>query len=75
MALYREGKRERFDPMVFERGRHSLNHGFVIEGGVWIRENVRRFSGIDASLSMDEIQPFRQVVVRRELLVGDRPSW
>jgi hypothetical protein len=55
MALYREGKRERIDPMVLERGRNSLNYWFVIEGGVWIRENVRRFSGIDASLSMDQI--------------------
>ena len=55
VTLHSEGERERIAPMVLERGRHSLNHGFVIKGGVWIQENVRRFSGIAASLSMDEI--------------------
>src|SRR5207245_4223726 len=74
MALHRERKRERFEPLILERARHSFNHGLVIESRIRIGRNVRRLSWIDPNLTVDEIQFFRKVVVRRELTVGDRPS-
>src|SRR5207244_6302619 len=73
MPLHRERKREGIDPLLLERARHSFNHGLMIEGGIRIRRNVRRFRWIDARLAMHKIEFFRQIVVRRELTITDRP--
>src|SRR2546425_168993 len=55
MALHRERKRERLEPLILERAGHSLNHGLVIESRIRIGRNVRRLSWIDPNLTVDEI--------------------
>ena len=74
MALHRERKRERLEPLILERARHSFNHGLVIESTIRIGRNVRRLSRIDPNLTVDEIEFFRKVVVRREMTIRNRPS-
>ena len=74
MALHRERKGERLEPLILERAGHSFNHGLVIESRIRIGRNVPRLSWIDPNLTVDEIQFFRKVVVRRELTIRNRPS-
>src|SRR5216684_2200163 len=74
MALHRERKRERLEPLILERAGHSFNHGLMIESTIRIGRNVRRLSWIGPNLTVDEIQFFRKVVVRRELTIPNRPG-
>ena len=73
MALHRERKRERFDPLILERGGYSFDHRFVLKSRIRILRNIWRLGWINARLTVNQIEPFGQIVIRRKLTIADRP--
>jgi hypothetical protein len=71
--LHRNGKRKGLNALTLKPGRYLLDYGFVIERRIRIWSSVRGFGWICANLTMNPVQPLCLVIIRRELMVGNRP--